>query len=227
MLLHISSVLNADEVTHFNAVLSKTQWIDGSATSGVQSTLVKNNLQVPEGTPEAKVLGETILRALSSNVMFSSATLPLRVFPPLFNRYDVGMEYGTHVDNAIHHIASARQMMRTDISCTLFLTDPAEYDGGELVIGDGHGDTCVKLAAGDLVAYPADSLHRVEPITRGSRWASFFWVQSMVRDNGDRALLYRFDQAITAARAELGDRHASVLGLTSTYHNLLRKWVET
>ena len=227
MLLNISSVLNADEVTHFNAVLSKTQWIDGSATSGVQSTLVKNNLQVPEGTPEAKVLGETILRALSSNVMFSSATLPLRVFPPLFNRYDVGMEYGTHVDNTIRHIASARQMMRTDISCTLFLTDPGEYEGGDLVIGDGHGETRVKLAAGDMLVYPADNLHRVEPITQGSRWASFFWVQSMVRDNGNRALLYRFDQAITAARAELGDKHASVLGLTSTYHNLLRKWVET
>lgn len=175
MLLNISSVLNADEVTNFNAVLSKTQWIDGSATSGVQSTLVKNNLLVPEGTPEAKVLGETILRALSSNAIFSSATLPLRVFPPLFNRYDVGMEYGTRVDNAIRHIASARQMMRTDISCTLFLTDPGEYDGGELVIGDGPGETREKLAAGDLVAYPADSLHRVEPITRGSRWASFFW----------------------------------------------------
>ena len=227
MLLNISSVLNADEVTHFNSVLSKTHWIDGSATSGVQSALVKNNLQVPEGTPEAKVLGETILRALSSNVMFSSATLPLRVFPPLFNRYDVGMEYGTHVDNTIRHIASARQMMRTDISCTLFLTDPGEYEGGDLVIGDGHGETRVKLAAGDMLVYPADNLHRVEPITQGSRWASFFWVQSMVRDNGNRALLYRFDQAITAARAELGDKHASVLGLTSTYHNLLRKWIET
>ena len=182
---------------------------------------------MPEDAPEAKALGEAIMRALGSNVMFSAATLPLRMFPPLFNRYDVGMEYGTHVDNAIRHIASARQMMRTDISCTLFLTDPAEYDGGELVIGDGHGDTCVKLAAGAMVVYPADSLHRVEPITRGSRWASCFWVQSMVRDNGDRALLHRFDQAITAARAELGDKHASVLGLTSTYHNLLRKWVET
>lgn len=227
MLLNISSVLNADEVVHFNAVLSQTRWIDGSATSGIQSALVKNNLQVPEDAPEAKALGETILRALGSNAMFSSATLPLRVFPPLFNRYDVGMEYGTHVDNAIRHIASARQMMRTDISCTLFLTDPAEYDGGELVIGDGHGDIRVKLAAGDMVVYPADSLHRVEPITRGSRWASFFWVQSMVRDNGDRALLHRFDQAITAARVELGDKHASVLGLTSTYHNLLRKWIET
>lgn len=227
MLLNISSVLNADEVRHFRNVLTQTQWVDGNVTSGAQSAQVKNNLQVPEDAPEAKALGETILRALGSNIIFNSAALPLRVCPPLFNRYDVGMEYGTHVDNAIRHIASARQMMRTDISCTLFLSDPGEYDGGELVVGGGDGDTRVKLAAGDLVVYPANSLHRVEPVTRGSRWASFFWVQSMVRDGGDRALLYRFDQAITTARAELGDKHASVLGLTSTYHKLLRKWVET
>ena len=215
MLLTISSVLTSDEVRHFVAVLSQTQWVDGNVTSGVQSALVKNNLQVPEEAPEAKALGEIILRALGSNAMFSSSTLPRRVSPPMFNRYDVGMEYGTHVDNAIRHIASARQMMRTDVSCTLFLTDPTEYDGGELVIDGSHGDTRIKLAAGDLVVYPADSLHRVAPITRGSRWASFFWVQSMVRDDSDRSLLYRFDQAITTARVKLGDKHPSILGLRS------------
>lgn len=226
MLLNISSVLTADEVSHMRAVLTQTQWVDGNVTSGVQSALVKNNLQVPDEAPETRELAEIILRALGSNAMFNSATLPFRVFPPMFNRYDAGMGFGAHVDNAIRYIASARQRVRTDISATLFLTDPDEYDGGELVIEDSYGDTRVKLAAGDLVVYPADSLHRVEPITRGSRWASFFWVQSMVRDDGDRALLYRFDQSITLARSELGDTHPAVLGLTSTFHNLLRKWAE-
>ncbi len=226
MLLNISSVLSSDEVSHLRDVLSQTAWVDGNVTSGVQSALAKNNLQVPEEAPEAKALGEIILRGLGSNAMFNSATLPLRVFPPLFNRYDAGMGFGAHVDNAIRYITSARQRVRTDISATLFLSEPDEYDGGELVIEDSYGDTRVKLAAGDLVVYPADSLHRVEPITRGSRWASFFWIQSMVRDDGDRALLYRFDQAITLARTELGDTHPGVLGLTSTFHNLLRKWAE-
>ena len=226
MLLNIPSVLSADEVSHFRSVLTQTQWVDGNVTSGVQSALAKNNLQVPEDAPEAKALGETILRALGSSAMFNSAALPLRVFPPLFNRYDVGMGFDSHVDNAIRYISSARQRVRTDVSATLFLSDPEEYEGGELVIEDSYGEQRVKLAAGDMVLYPADSLHRVEPITRGSRWASFFWAQSMVRDDGDRALLYRFDQSITLARAELGDKHPSVLGLTSTFHNLLRKWAE-
>ncbi|MEP7349102.1 MAG: Fe2+-dependent dioxygenase [Sphingorhabdus sp.] len=226
MLLKIPSILNPDEVNHLRTVLAETQWVDGNVTSGVQSALAKNNLQVPEDTPEARALGETILRALGSNAMFNSAALPLRVFPPLFNRYDIGMGFDAHVDNAIRYIASARQRVRTDVSATLFLTDPDEYDGGELVIEGSYGEQRVKLAAGDMVLYPADSLHRVEPITRGSRWASFFWIQSMVRDDGNRALLYRFDQSITLARTELGDKHPSVLGLTSTFHNLLRKWAE-
>jgi PKHD-type hydroxylase len=226
MLLHIPSILTADEVGHFRSVLTQTQWVDGNVTSGVQSALAKNNLQVPEDAPEARALGETILRALGSNAMFNSAALPLRVFPPLFNRYDVGMGFDAHVDNAIRYIASARQRVRTDISATLFLSEPEEYDGGELVIEHSYGEQRVKLAAGDMVLYPADSLHRVEAITRGSRWASFFWVQSMVRDDGDRALLYRFDQSITLARAELGDTHPAALGLTSTFHNLLRKWAD-
>ena len=226
MLLTIPSVLTPVEVDHVHKVLAETAWVDGNATSGVQSALAKNNLQVPEDAPEARALGEIILRALGNNAMFNSAAFPLRVFPPLFNRYDAGMGFDAHVDNAIRYISSARQRVRTDVSATLFLSDPADYDGGELVIEDTYGEQSVKLAAGDIVIYPADSLHRVNPVTRGSRWASFFWVQSMIRDDGNRALLHRFDQSVTLARAALGDKHPAVLGLTSTFHNLLRKWAD-
>lgn len=226
MLLTIPSVLTRDEVNHIRTALAETSWVDGNVTSGVQSALAKNNLQVPEDAPEARALGEIILRALGSNAMFNSAAFPLRVYPPLFNRYETGMGFEAHVDNAIRYISSARQRVRTDVSATLFLSDPQDYDGGELIIEDTYGEQSVKLAAGDMVIYPSDSLHRVEPITRGSRWASFFWVQSMIREDGNRALLHRFDQSITLARADLGDKHPSVLGLTSTFHNLLRKWAE-
>ncbi len=226
MLLTIPSVLTSDEVEHIRSVLGATAWVDGNVTSGVQSALAKNNLQVPEDAPEARALGEIILRALGSNAMFNSAAFPMRVFPPLFNRYDNGMGFDAHVDNAIRYISHARQRIRTDVSATLFLSDREDYDGGELVIEDTYGEQSVKLAAGDMVIYPADSVHRVKPITRGSRWASFFWVQSMIRDDGNRALLHRLDQSITLARADLGDKHAAVLGLTSTFHNLLRKWAE-
>ena len=226
MLLTIPSVLTSDEVEHIRSVLGATAWVDGNVTSGVQSALAKNNLQVPEDAPEARALGEIILRALGSNAMFNSAAFPMRVFPPLFNRYDNGMGFDAHVDNAIRYISQARQRIRTDVSATLFLSDPEDYDGGELVIEDTYGEQSVKLAAGDMVLYPADSIHRVQPITRGSRWASFFWVQSIIRDDGNRALLHRLDQSITLARADLGDRHPAVLGLTSTFHNLLRKWAE-
>ncbi len=224
MLLRIPSVLSADEVKHCRQVLANTRWIDGKVTAGVQSAQAKNNLQVPEDAPEARELGEIILRALGNNSTFNAAAQPYRVFPPLFNRYDQGMSFDAHVDNAIRYISAARQRIRTDISSTLFLSDAEEYDGGELVIEDTYGEQRVKFSAGDLVLYPSDSLHRVEPITRGSRWAAFFWTQSMVKDDGDRELLYRFDRSITLTRAELGDRHPAVLGLTATYHNLLRKW---
>lgn len=226
MLLTIPSVLSRDEVNHVRTVLAQTPWVDGNVTSGVQSALAKKNLQVPEDAPEARALGEVILRALGNNAMFNSAAFPLRVFPPLFNRYNEGMGFDAHVDNAVRYISSARQRVRTDVSATLFLSDPEDYDGGELVIEDTYGEQSVKLAAGDMVIYPADSLHRVEPITRGSRWASFFWIQSMIRDDGNRALLHRLDQSITLTRADLGDKHPAVLGLTSTFHNLLRKWAE-
>ena len=226
MLLQIPAVLTKDEVAQCREVLEKAAWVDGNATSGVQAALAKRNLQVPDDAPEANELGELILRALGTNGMFNSAALPHRVFPPLFNRYDEGMGFGAHVDNSIRYIPSIRQRLRTDISATLFLSEPGEYDGGELVVEDTYGDQPVKLAAGDLVIYPADSLHRVEPITRGTRWASFFWVQSMVREDRDRELLYRLDCSITLTRAELGDSHPAVLGLTSSFHSLMRKWAD-
>lgn len=226
MLLKISAVLTKAEVQHCREVLATAAWVDGNATSGVQAAQAKDNLQVPQDAPAARTLGELILRALGNNSTFNAAAQPLRVFPPLFNRYDAGMAFGTHVDNAVRYISAARQRMRTDISATLFLSEPDEYDGGELVIEDTYGEQCVKLAAGDLVLYPSDSLHRVEPLARGSRWASFFWTQSMVRDDGDRELLYRLDRSITLTRKELGDLHPAVLGLTASYHNLLRKWAD-
>jgi len=224
LLLQIPAVLSKEQVAHFRKVLEHTEWVDGNATSGVQSALAKRNLQVPEDAPAAVKLGEIILRALGGNPTFNSAALPLRVFPPLFNRYDEGMGFAAHVDNAIRYIPSIRQRVRTDVSSTLFLSDPDEYDGGELVIEDTYGEQSVKLAAGDMVIYSADSLHRVEPVTRGSRWASFFWSQSMVREDRDRELLFRLDRSITLARAELGDKHPAILGLTSSFHSLLRKW---
>ncbi|GGC08155.1 PKHD-type hydroxylase PiuC [Novosphingobium endophyticum] len=226
MLIHVPGVLTPEQVAHCREVLNSTEWVDGRVTAGVQSAIAKNNLQVPEDAPQAQALGQIILQALGANPTFNAAALPLRVFPPLFNRYDEGMGFTAHVDNTIRYIAGARQRMRTDVSSTLFLSEPGDYDGGELVIEDSYGEQRVKLAAGDMALYPADSLHRVEPVTRGSRWAAFFWTQSMVRDDSERALLYNFDRSITLARAELGDGHPAVLGITSTYHNLLRKWAE-
>lgn len=226
MLVRIPKLLSAEEVAHCRSVLDKTEWIDGKVTAGQQSALAKFNLQVPENAPAARELGEIILRALGRSPAFTSAALPLRVFPPLFNRYDAGMKFDAHVDNAIRFVPNANVRIRTDISQTLFLSEPEEYEGGELVIQDTYGEHRVKLAAGDLIVYPATSLHRVEPVTRGSRWASFFWTQSMVKDEGERSLLYNFDQALIEARTALSDSHPSVLALTATYHNLLRRWSE-
>ena len=226
MLVKIENVLTKAEVAHCRSVLEGTQWVDGKITAGAQSALAKHNLQVPEDAPQARALGEIVLRALGRSPGFNSAAVPFRVFPPLFNRYDVGMRFGAHVDNAIRFIAGPNIRVRTDLSATLFLSEPEDYDGGELVIEDTYGTQSVKFAAGDLVLYPATSLHRVEEITRGSRWASFFWIQSMVKDDGGRALLYQLDQSIIKTRAELGDKHEAVLGLTAVYHTLLRKWAE-
>ncbi|MGY4801500.1 Fe2+-dependent dioxygenase [Teichococcus aerofrigidensis] len=226
MLVHIPNLLTAEEVAHCRRVLEAAEWVDGKVTAGEQSGKAKHNLQVPEGSPQSRELGDIVLQALGRNPLFTTAALPLRVFPPLFNRYDVGMQFHAHVDNAIRFLPGARQRIRTDVSSTLFLTPPEAYDGGELVIEDTYGAQTVKLPAGDMVLYPATSLHRVEPVTRGSRWASFFWTQSMVKDDGRRRLLYDLDMSIMRTRADLPDHHPGVLGLTATYHNLLRQWVE-
>ncbi|GBQ26759.1 hydroxylase [Acetobacter estunensis NRIC 0472] len=226
MLIHVPEVLNAEELARCLHVLEDIQWVDGRVTAGDQSAKAKKNLQVPGDSPVGQELSELVLRALGRNPTFNSAALPLRVFPPLFNRYDVGMHFHAHVDNAIRPLPGTGFRIRTDVSCTLFLTDPKDYDGGELVVQDTYGAHSVKLPAGDMVLYPSSSLHSVTPVTRGSRWASFFWTQSMVRDDAKRTLLYEFDRSIIATRAVLPDEHPGVLGLTSTYHNLLRQWAE-
>ena len=224
MLLHVEGLLSPDQVAHFRRTLEAQAWVDGRVTAGDQSARAKRNLQVPEDAPAARELGETILSALGRNPTFVSAALPLRVFPPLFNRYDAGMAFDTHVDNTIRFAGPVR--FRTDLSATLFLSDPADYDGGELIVEDTYGEHAVKLPAGDMIVYPASSLHRVAPITRGSRWASFFWAQSMVRADAERSLLYELDTAIQALSVEVGQDHGSVVSLAGTYNNLLRMWAE-
>jgi PKHD-type hydroxylase len=226
LLVHIKNVLSAQEVAYCREVLEASPWVDGKVTAGEQAAKAKVNLQIPEDSPEARMLGDLILRALARNPLFNSAALPLRVLPPMFNRYDVGMGFGAHVDGAIRAIPGANMRMRADVSSTLFLTAPEDYDGGELVIEDTYGSHSVKLPAGDMIVYPATSLHRVEPITRGSRWSSFFWTQSMVKDEGLRALLYDLDLSIIQVRQNLDDDNRAVVGLTSCYHNLLRRWAE-
>ena len=215
MLLTIPAVLTADEVADFRRVLDGASWVDGKVTAGYQSAAAKRNLQLPETAPEARELGERVLAALQ-----------LKVFPPLFNRYGVGHGFGSHVDNAIRPVRGTPHKVRTDLSATLFLSAPDEYDGGELVIEDTYGAHAVKLAAGDLILYPASSLHLVRPITRGERVASFFWIQSMVRDDGQRTLLYDLDRATQQVHRDQPDAPAAVQ-LTGVYHNLLRRWSDT
>jgi len=225
MLVRIPEVLSAEEVARCRRVLESGAWVDGKATAGEQSRQTKNNLQIPQQSEASRELGEIILTRLGCNALFTSAALPLRVYPPLFNRYDVGMAFGTHIDNAIRPVPGAGVRVRTDLSATLFLTAPEEYDGGELVIEDTYGEQRVKFAAGDLVLYPATSRHRVEAVTRGSRWCAFFWIQSMVRDDPQRALLYDLDGAIQSLRGKVGESEEAVR-LTGVYHNLLRRWAE-
>jgi PKHD-type hydroxylase len=224
MLLHVEGVLSPEQVALCRERLASQEWVDGKVTAGEQSAQAKRNLQVPETAPAARELGELILGALGRNPSFVSAALPLRVFPPLFNRYDAGMAFDTHVDNAIRFAGPVR--FRTDLSATLFLTDPDDYDGGELIVEDTYGEHAIKLPAGDMILYPASSLHRVAPISRGSRWASFFWVQSMVRSDEQRTLLWSLDNAIQALSAKVGQADPEVVSLTGTYHNLLRMWAE-
>ena len=226
MLVRIAKVLSAEEVALCRQVLEQQEWIDGKVTAGEQSAKAKFNLQIPQDSDAGRQLGDLVLRALGRNPMFNSAALPLRVYPPLFNRYDTGMRFDMHVDNAIRPVPGTGFRLRTDVSSTLFLTEPEEYDGGELVIQDTFGTQRVKLAAGDMVVYPSISLHAVSPISRGSRWASFFWTQSMVKDDGQRTLLHQFDLSIIETRKALPDSHPAVLGLTAAYHNLLRQWAE-
>ena len=225
MLLNIPDVLDTAQLTEARQALDKAEWVDGNVTSGFQAARAKNNMQVPEGHPAAVRLGEMIVNALSRNPAFISAALPLRVFPPLFNRYSGGQNFGTHVDNAIRQVTGTEHRVRTDLSATLFFSGPDEYEGGELVVEDNYGVQRVKLAAGSMILYPASSLHHVTPVTRGERVASFFWIQSMVRDDGQRTLLFDLDSAIQRLAAESPD-HPSVVQLTGVYHNLLRRWAD-
>jgi PKHD-type hydroxylase len=225
MLVHITAVLAAEQAQSIRTRLAGAAWADGRLTAGYRSAEVKTNLQVPQSDAAATAASELIVRALERNATFVSATLPHHVYPPLFNRYEPGMGFGAHVDNAVRQIPGTPHRLRTDVSATLFLSAPEEYDGGELVIEDLYGAHAVKLAAGDMIVYPASSLHRVEPVTRGVRDAAFFWIQSMVRDDGARALLYDMDLSIRELTAHAADPH-SLLRLTSCYHNLLRRWAD-
>ncbi|MQA31018.1 MAG: Fe2+-dependent dioxygenase [Luteitalea sp.] len=225
MLLHIPEILDADQVRHARGLLEAAGWIDGRATAGHQSARVKDNLQLPEDHPASREIGGTIQAALQRSALFVSAALPLRVFPPLFNRYDGGRAFGNHVDNAVRQVPGTPYRVRTDLSATLFLNDPSEYDAGELLVEDTYGVHAVKLPAGHLVLYPSTSLHRVSPVTRGVRLASFFWVQSMLRDDGERTLLFDLDTAIQALGRQLPD-HPAAVQLTGVYHNLLRRWAD-
>ena len=225
MLLPIPDVLTSEQTAQARQLLEQADWIDGRITAGHQSARAKDNQQVPEDHPVARRLGEMILEALGQNALFVSAALPLKVFPPLFNRYRGGQSFGNHVDNAIRQVTGTPHRVRADLSATLFLSEPEEYEGGELVVEDTYGVHSVKLPAGHLILYPATSLHHVRPVTRGARVASFFWIQSMVRDDGERTLLFDLDMAIQRIGGETPD-HPSVIQLTSVYHNLLRRWAD-
>ena len=223
MLLQIPNVLTKQQVRDARAVLDAAEWVDGRVTAGHQSARAKDNEQVPESHPAARQVGELIVSALARSPLFRSAALPMHVFPPLFNRYSGGQSFGSHVDNAIRQVSGTAHQLRTDLSATLFLSEPDEYDGGELVIEDTFGVQAVKLEAGNMVLYPASSLHHVRPVTRGARVSSFFWIQSMVRDDGERTLLFDLDLAIQRIGADHPE-HPSALQLTGVYHNLLRRW---
>jgi len=223
MMLHVPQVLTRDQVLEIRRRLDAADWVDGRATVGPQGAQVKQNRQLPELSPVGQELAAFILQALDRQPLYFSAALPLRTVPPLFNRYEGGERYGLHIDGAVRAVPHTSLRLRTDVSCTLFLCDPQEYDGGELVVVDTYGTHEVKLPAGDLILYPSSSLHRVEPVTRGVRTCSFFWVQSMVRDDWQRSMLFELDRNIQSLRQKVGDTE-EVLGLTGHYHNLLRQW---
>jgi PKHD-type hydroxylase len=225
LLLAIPDVLTVEQVKQARELLSATQWVDGRVTAGHQSSRAKDNMQIPENHPVARQLGEVILTALGQNALFISAALPAKVFPPLFNRYTGGQSFGTHVDNAIRQVSGNGGRIRTDLSATLFFADPDEYDGGELIVEDTYGTHAAKLPAGHMVLYPSTSLHHVRLVTRGARVSSFFWIQSMVRDDARRTLLFDLDMGIQRLNQDVPD-HPTAVQFTGIYHNLLRQWVE-
>ena len=229
MLIRIPDVLTPEQVVQARQILDQAEWVDGRVTAGHQSAQAKNNVQIPENHPAARQLGDMILAALGKNPLFLSAALPLRVFPPLFNRYSGGQSFGTHVDNAIRQVTGTPHRIRTDISATLFFAAPDEYDGGELCVEDTYGVQRVKLPPGHMVLYPATSLHHVTPVTRGARISSFFWIQSMIRDDMQRSLLFDLDLSIQRLGRDLPGNPVAAqtsVQLTGVYHNLLRQWAE-
>ena len=226
MLIAIPDVLDAAALVRVRGVIDGAEWVDGNVTSGPQSALAKRNRQLPEDSAAAREAGGLVLDALGRSPLFVAAALPLKVFPPLFNRYEGGEDFGLHVDNAIRMKRGTDFRIRSDLSATLFLEEPDAYDGGELVIEDQFGPQVVKLPAGHLILYPASSLHRVTPVTRGVRTASFFWLQSMVRDDGERRTLFELDRAIQAVAGDRGQGDTAVVQLTGVYHNLLRRWAD-
>jgi PKHD-type hydroxylase len=224
MMLHIPEVLTKAQVADLRRLINAGAWVDGNVTSGAQSALAKRNEQLPEASPEARQAGERILDALSRNPLFVTAALPQTVFPPLFNRYGGGQTFGLHIDNAVRQSGDGRVRIRSDLSATLFLTEPEDYDGGELLVEDTYGVHEVKLPAGDMILYPASSLHQVRAVTRGARVSSFFWIQSMIRDDAQRSLLFQMDIAIQQLAGKVGAGAPELVALTGAYHNLLRMW---
>jgi PKHD-type hydroxylase len=226
VLLHIPKVLTIEQVADCRVTLDQAEWVDGRVSTGHQSARVKNNCQVPEGHPAARKLGGMILAALERTPLFITAALPSKIYPPFFNRYHGEQTYGTHVDSAIMEVRGTPHRVRADLSATLFLTAPDEYDGGELVVEDTYGAHTMKLPAGDMILYPATSLHQVRPVTRGTRTAAFFWIESMVRDDGERTLLLDLDTSIQQLTRAVPD-HAALVQLMGVYHNLLRRWADS
>ena len=226
MIHHIPNVLTKEQVQYFRDEMDKIEWVNGKVTAGTLSATVKQNQQLPEDHPLTHLLSTIILESLGQHPLFLSAAVPLDIIPPLFNRYENNESFGFHVDNSIRRIRGSNERLRTDLSCTVFLSEPEEYIGGELVIEDTYGYHEVKLPAGDMVLYPSTSLHEVTAVTEGCRVASFFWVQSMIRDDAERDMLFKLDQSVQNLRMQLGDTHQEVIKLTNLYHNLMRKWAE-
>ncbi|MCU4359873.1 MULTISPECIES: Fe2+-dependent dioxygenase [Acinetobacter] len=226
MIHHIPNVLSKEQVQYFRNEMDKIEWVNGKVTAGTLSATVKRNQQLPEDHPLTHHLSNIILEALGTHPLFLSAAIPLDIIPPLFNRYENQESFGFHVDNSIRRIRGTNERLRTDLSCTLFLSEPEEYEGGDLVVEDTYGYHEVKLPAGDMILYPSTSLHEVTTVTSGCRIASFFWVQSMVRDDAERHMLFNLDQTVQNLRMQLGDNHSEVMKLTNLYHNLMRKWAD-